>query len=407
LREFGLHTLLKSDSSRKLSLFAFLYFCEGAPIGLVWWALPPELSSRGIPIETITLLTGSLAIPWALKFLWGPVIDRLRFPGLTYPRWVGFFQIGMAISLVPIVFSGGADNELLWLCLLCHAIFASAQDVATDAWAIQISQSSIRGLLNGVMQMGMIFGRWLFGAGLLMASTMITFEQATSLLLGFLFLSACILLLHPRLQHWGEISNKVQSGATIFKSISGRRVILALVCAISAGLGYEAFGAVVGPFLQSLGYSKLVVGWFYTFSLVAMGAGSLLGGKIADRVGHYRVYMFSILAVFSVIGIIATVAQAVPHLLLLNIAFGLAIYFFIGVMISSSYAFFMDISDRSKDKATTFSLIMAGTNACEAIASFGIGRLIPRIGYPIAFFVMGVFSIASVPFLKMNREKID
>jgi MFS family permease len=206
---------------------------------------------------------------------------------------------------------------------------------------------------------------------------------------------------------WGKISDKVQNRSSILKSITGPGVILGLVCAVLAGLGYEAFGAVVGPFLQSLGYSKVVVGWFYTFSLFAMGAGSLLGGKIADRIGHYRVYLFSILAIFAVIGVIVTAAQTVPHLQLLNIALGLAIYFFIGVMISSSYAFFMDISDRSTDKATTFSLIMAGTNACEAIASFGIGRLIPMLGYPIAFFVMGVFSLVSVPFLKMNREKAD
>ena len=35
-------------------MFAALYFCEGAPIGYLWWTLPVLLRTRGVASERIT-----------------------------------------------------------------------------------------------------------------------------------------------------------------------------------------------------------------------------------------------------------------------------------------------------------------------------------------------------------------
>lgn len=61
-------------------LFGVLYFSEGAPIGFVWWALPTVLAAGGEAIDAITAFTAMLVWPWALKFLWAPLVDALRGP---------------------------------------------------------------------------------------------------------------------------------------------------------------------------------------------------------------------------------------------------------------------------------------------------------------------------------------
>lgn len=393
-------TSLISPKHLKYSLFAFLYFCEGAPIGLIWWALPTELSSRGVSIEVVTVITGSLAIPWAIKFLWGPVIDRIRLSFMNYPRWVVLFQLGMAASLLPLGFSNVSNQEVIWACLLVHALFASAQDVATDAWAIQISEESERGVLNGMMQFGMILGRWVFGAGLLLASSWISFEKASIVLAGFLLFSTFLLLLSPTIQKWGAMKQKSKSTESFWKSVSRKNVLFGFLCALTAGLGYESIGAVVGPFLQSVGYSKATVGWFYTTSLVAMAVGSLTGGKLADTAGHLKIYVWSTIGIFLVaLGywLLSLIFDSIP---LSAFVMAALIYVLIGFMIASSYSLFMDISSQTQAKATSFSLIMAGTNACESGAAFGVGRLIPRLGFPFSFLIMGGVSLISLFFLR-------
>lgn len=389
---------------RKLGLFAFLYFCEGAPIGLVWWALPAELGSRGMPIQSITMITASLALPWTLKFFWGPLIDRARTRFFSFPRWIALFQVGMALALLPVALSQTANVSLLWGCLLLHACFASAQDVATDAWAIGQSRESERGLLNGTMQAGMILGRWLFGAGLLIASSFIAFEHATLALALLLIVSAGWLFFYPRAELGEQAASPDLPLASFWRTLSGPRLRWAFLCALTAGLGYESFGAVASPFLLSAGYERAAIGWFFSASLLCMGAGSLLGGKTSDRVGHRLVYGVSVLLIFGGLASywLSSLLFTPPPELAITV--GLFTYLCIGVMISSSYAFFMDLSSQTRAPATSFSLVMAGTNACEASAAFGIGRIIPLLGYPLAFAAAGAVSLVSLLFLRRSQK---
>ncbi|MBK8269391.1 MAG: hypothetical protein IPK83_14220 [Planctomycetes bacterium] len=64
---------LETPARRKV-LFAALYASEGAPIGYLWWALPTQLKSAGVAADDIGQLAALLALPWALKVLWAPVV---------------------------------------------------------------------------------------------------------------------------------------------------------------------------------------------------------------------------------------------------------------------------------------------------------------------------------------------
>ena len=66
-----------------LGLLAMLYFAQGLPSGLLGKALPPLLREQGVSLSAIGF-TAMLALPWTLKFLWAPFLDRLW----TRRRWL-------------------------------------------------------------------------------------------------------------------------------------------------------------------------------------------------------------------------------------------------------------------------------------------------------------------------------
>ena len=58
-----------------LDMLALLYFAQGLPSGLLGKALPPLLRAHGVSLSAIGF-TALLALPWTLKFLWAPFLDR-------------------------------------------------------------------------------------------------------------------------------------------------------------------------------------------------------------------------------------------------------------------------------------------------------------------------------------------
>ena len=62
------------------------------------------MRQNGVEIDRITAFTALLTLPWALKFLWAPLIDVLRSGRFGYTKWIGVSQAMMCITLLPLAF---------------------------------------------------------------------------------------------------------------------------------------------------------------------------------------------------------------------------------------------------------------------------------------------------------------
>ncbi len=401
--------LLATPSGRKI-LFAALYMSEGAPIGFIWWALPTKLRATGVDVESITALTSLLALPWALKFLWAPLVDTLQRK-LSLRGWILLSQAMMGLTLVPLFFLDlRVDFTLLGGFLFLHAISAATQDVSIDALCIRVTTHGERGAINGWMQAGMLTSRSLLGGGSLLIAEFVGEKFILVLLLAVVWSSSLFLIFsrEPATPHAEVAREGKPSFLPLLKhALQRRSTWLGLLFAAVAGAGYEAVGAVAGPFLVDRGFSSTEVGWFFLFPAVAcMIAGSLLGGLAADRMRRgYSVTIF--LAVMA----LCVILLAGVDLVLGGDAGawyigGLALlYFSIGLFTSSSYALFMDLTDPALG-ATQFSAFMGATNLCESWSAFSVGKLAGAFGYPAGFAVMGLISLIAVPlvrFLKPTR----
>jgi MFS family permease len=388
---------------RRILLFAILYASEGAPIGFIWWALPTLLRSADVPVDRITSLTAVVLLPWVFKFLWAPLLDLLRGPRWGYRAWIISMQALMAAALVPLMWIDPVGGFEWWRALLlAHAVAASTQDVAIDALAIGAVEPHSRGRLNGAMQAGMLTGRSVFGGGVLLIGAWLGIAGMIAALVAWILVAMTAAL---GLRH-GDPPRRADSASFVGALAAAARMkttFVGLAFALVSAAAFEATGQLAGPYLVDRQVPEATIGVFFGLVVVAaMLTGGLAGGVAADRFGRLTTAAASLLGFTTFILLLAGADSGAVSGAAVLIALLAAMYFFVGVFTAASYALFMDLTD-PRLGATQFSAYMAATNACESWSAWGGGRLTAAYGYPAAFVVMSLVSLASLPLLAVIR----
>lgn len=398
---------LATRRSRRI-LFTALYVSEGAPIGFLWWALPTLFRSNGVPLGEITTLTSVLALPWALKFFWAPLIDVLR-DRRPLKHWIILTQSIMGFSLLPLCFLDMQSQFLpISILLIIHSFAAATQDVSIDALCIRAALADERGSLNGWMQAGMLTSRAVLGGGALIMIDTVGLPGVVGLLVAVIWFSTgLVLFTQSQEERVAPASEGFQAFRnTLRRTIGKRSTWYGLFFAAIAGAGYEAVGAVAGPFLLDRGLDTETVGWFFLLpAVVAMIAGSIIGGAVADRHDRLKTVRRFLLIMAASVLTLAGITLWNPASSQFFVVFLSLLYFCIGLFVAGTYALFMDMTDPDLG-ATQFSAYMGATNLCESWSAFAIGRIVGGWGYTVGFLVMGLVSIASLPLLdKLASEK--
>lgn len=391
---------------RTRALFAALYLSEGAPIGFLWWFLPGRLREGGMAVSEITALSASLALPWALKWIWAPTLDVARTARWGYRHWMLAMQAAMVATLLPLAWLDPvAQYSIVVPLCVAHAVAAATQDVAIDALAIATVPAGERGALNGWMQAGMLVGRAAFGG--------IAIRAAAGAGLAPVVLALAALVVAAGVLAWRTAPPGVRAASpagaaarriarALRHAVWHPRMLWGLAFALTAGAGFEAVGGVASVFLVDAGYSAAVRGNFFTFASVpCMIAGALLGGAAADRWGALRAAGSFLPALAATIVLVAQVGagQAGPAALAALALF----YLGVGLFTAASYALFMDLTDEAV-AATQFTAFMALTNGCEVWATASVGRLVDGFGYSRAFAAMAACSLLALPLLAPLRR---
>ncbi len=378
-------------------LFAALYLCEGAPIGFLWWALPTVMRSRGADSARIGSLLGILVLPWALKFLWAPLVDRVQGPRFTLRGWIASAQALMVLTLVPLLFVDPARHfDMLAVLLVLHALFASTQDAAIDALLIQTAPESEHGRLTAWMQVGMLTGRSLLGGGALLVLDRLGDRGLIGILLGVLTLGILLATVYrapSRLA--GRASGDVPFLAALTRVLRRRTTWIGLAFAATAGAGFEAFGGFAGPLLTDAARGDTdVAGRFFLLNAVlASAAGGLMAGALSDRVGPRSTCAFAgvVLA-----GCLGWALLAIGHVGL--VLPSTAVYLAIGAFTTASYTLFLAHTDRAL-AATQFSAFMAATNLCESWSVSAAGHWLDDHGPRLVLGVATLVGLASLAWL--------
>lgn len=152
-----------------LSVF-FLGISCGLPLSLLGTSLSFWLKESGLTLGAIGLYS-LLRTPLSLKFLWAPLVDRIKLPYLSQKlgkrrAWGLLFQIGMMISIFGLSALCPEKNiAALKILGVLTAFFIASQDIVVDALRIETIPAEYQGQGAASYQMGYRLGMLFSGAG--------------------------------------------------------------------------------------------------------------------------------------------------------------------------------------------------------------------------------------------------
>ena len=150
-----------------LGTFFCLYIAQTIPMTFFSTALQVMMRQNDFSLSSIALLQ-VVKLPWVLKFLWSPLVDRHCVTVKDYKRVIITSELIYAFFIFLLAFLE-VDTEIYFIIgLIFLSLVASAtQDIATDALAVLSFSKKDKGLVNSMQSMGS-FGGTLIGGGLLL-----------------------------------------------------------------------------------------------------------------------------------------------------------------------------------------------------------------------------------------------
>jgi len=285
-----------------------LSFSSGLPLGLVWIAIPDWLRNVGVDIKVIGLITLAQA-PWSFKFLWSPLMDRYVPPWLGRRRgWTSIAQV--ALFALTLSLAGlGSHPQTPWVIgalVFAIAFAAATQDIAIDAYAVDVLQPSEQGVAAGARVA--VYRAAMYIAGGLSITIAGKYSwpvvNATLATLYLLMLLVTVKAPEPEEKWKPPPSLKEAIWQPFLGFLSRHRALEILAFVIFYKLADNLAGALLRPFLVDMGYSDFDRGFaLATVGLFATLGGTLLGGILTTLLGlGHSLWLFGILQIVSNIG---------------------------------------------------------------------------------------------------------
>jgi PAT family beta-lactamase induction signal transducer AmpG len=392
----------------RLLIFGGLYFAQGVPWGFFTVAIVLRLASLGLSPAGLGDLMFVASLPWAGKPVIGLLVDRLSFGRLGRRRpFILLAEAGMALSLLAMAFANPiADRPLFSSLLFLHNLLAAAQDVGTDALAIDLLAENERSRANGIMSASKFAGVVLGGQGLLWVASVAGWPAAFGLAIALLLVPAT-LVLGVRESPLPEQRPRLL-GLTL-RAFSSRVVVLAAAFALVVDLADSLTFPLTYPlFRNQLGFSEQQVASLATLGGIAGALGSLLGGVLGDRLGCRRALLGACLGVGG-LNLAFSACQGLWGVYPLQLAYTTVEGILVGVVYATSLALFMDLTN-PRVAATQFQVYMALLNVKDAWAQKLGGRLAERMSAPAMFglgAIVEVLPLLLLPWLDARRAQAD
>ena len=165
---------------------------SGFPNQLTESALQAWLKDAGATNTTIGVMS-YVALPYLLKFLWAPLIDRYPLPLFGRRRgWMFVMQLALGCAIALLAAQNPAVSlEAVTVCACTIVLFSATQDIAFDAYRTDVSLPSERGLAAAATNLGYRSAAWLASAFALVVADHLGWRPAFLMLAGVM-LSFCL-----------------------------------------------------------------------------------------------------------------------------------------------------------------------------------------------------------------------
>ena len=294
---------------KKFIVMFFLGFASGIPIVLVMSTLKTLLAEKGFDLKTIGFF--SLAtLPYSLKFFYAPLIDSLSIFYLTKKigqrrSWILLSQLFLIIFIAAL---GNATNtaniELIAALAFLVAFFSASQDIAIDAYRIELFSKENQGFAVSFYTYGYRIGMLVSGAFALFLADIIDWSKVYYVM-SIIMLSGLVSVLFADETRIGW-QKKEYNFLQWFKNYAIEPLLdfshrkswfVIFIFIICFKLSDVFAGSLTMPFLLSLEFSKTEIAAIVkTFGFAATLIGIFCGGILIKKIDIYKVLFIALLA---------------------------------------------------------------------------------------------------------------
>lgn len=392
-------SLLQVFQSRKMLALLLLGISSGLPLLLTSKTLQAWMTVEGVDLKSIGLFS-LVALPYSLKFLWAPLLDRFALPFLGRRRgWLIVLQIGLILAIAFMGFQQPAQAlQLLAINALFVAFFSATQDIVGDAYRADVLAEKEMGAGAAVFVLGYRIALLVTGSLALILADRISWTSVYLLMAAVMIVGVIGTLIAPEPQGHVQFPTSLADAVILpfgefFQRLGTLTGIFILAFIVLYKLGDALVNNMSTPFLLQIGFTQTDIGAIQGgMGLIATIVGALAGGAILSKIGINRsLWVFGGLQAISNLAYLvqAQLGRNYPFMVLtINIE-----NFCAGLGTAAFVAFLMSLCNQ-RFSATQYALLSSLMAVSRDILVAPAGALAETTGWSL-FFMISI--VAAIP----------
>jgi PAT family beta-lactamase induction signal transducer AmpG len=398
---------------RRMLAILLMGFASGLPLLLTTSTLSYWLAKRGVDKTAIGLFA-LVGLPYSLKFLWAPALDFVRVPWLSerLGRRRAWTLVAQALLVLAILGMGATDPArapFVTASLALAVAFCSAtQDVAVDAYRIEVLRDFEQGAGAAATQSGYRIGLLAAGAGAIALSDFIDWPVVFTILAALVGVGAIAVWIAPEPPAQGEVAlvDWKHAFTDPLRDLASRDHAAAIVAfALLYKFGDAIAGAMANPFYVELGFSGVeIASVTKVFGIIANLVGVVAGGVLVARAGVFRALLVGGVLQAATNLLFAVQAQVGHEVAMLAVAIGAD--GFTGGLASSAFVAYLSGLCRTGMSATQFALLTSLMATGRTVLASGSGWLADATDWTPFFVVTTLLAIPGLLLLLTLRTSM-
>jgi PAT family beta-lactamase induction signal transducer AmpG len=393
-------TKLARYSDRRVAVMLALGFSSGLPLLLVLGTFSTRLAFSNVDVKAIGLFS-YLALPYTLKFLWAPVVDRFDVPLLSgrlgrRRAWMIVSQLAVAAALSLMAFADpGTSLATLGVGAFLVAFAAATQDVVIDGWRIDAVGTEMQGVMAATSNLGYRIALMMAGAGALFIAHEAGWTAAYLSMAALMAVGIVAALLAPTVdrpgpdgtraaaKNWSLHRAVLEPVAELHGRFGGRLWAILLLVALYRMPDFIS-GVMASPLYKLVGFSLAEIGAVSKLYGVWIGVlGAFAGGWSIARFG-----MFPTLVAGAFLGAASNLAfswlsYGGPEVWRLTVA--ISIDNFCGSFAGLTLIAYMSALTAAGFAATQYALLSSLYAFPGKLVAGTSGFIVAAYGYPVFF----------------------
>lgn len=383
----------------------FLFgFSSGLPFLLVAGTLAYWLKENGIELKEITMIA-SAGMLYAFKFIWAPLLDHWQLPlfhRLGQRRgWLLFAQLIVACGLLAMAMLTPGRLLPFIAATLLVAFFGATQDIAVDAYRIEIAPVDAQGALVATYSLGYRIGLLAAGALALILADHVSWSwvyMAMAAGMGLPIIATLVAREPDVVRHappsWEAAMREavIDPFTDFFQRYGWHLAGMTLLFILLFKIPEQAtIGGVMSPFYRDMGFSKTEIGTITKIYGIWIGiAGVFIGGAAVARWGAWRTLGATIVLCGASNLLYLLVIAHPGNLLVLTLVIS-GENLTLGILGPPTVAFLSSLVNR-QHTATQYALLSSLLNLPGKLLGFFAGGIATSTGYGM-YFVITVIAV--------------